>query len=141
MTRRVLMAVGLVLMARAEAALAGMPAALPSDLPTRLRLHDSFAARLSAISFFLIGILLSAFIVQSLWNYLRRDFQFLPPLTMLKSLALVTLWGLLFVIVLTMISGARELMTPGAWKKQGFTYELNTAPPAMEPPESKRSSE
>ena len=24
-----------------------------------------------------------------------------------------------------MISGARELMTPGAWKKEGFTYKLN----------------
>ena len=34
------------------------------------------------------------------------------------------LWGLSFVIVLTMISGARELMTPGAWQKQGWTYKL-----------------
>jgi hypothetical protein len=37
---------------------------------------------------------------------------------------LVALWGLLFVLVLTMISGARELMTPGAWRKQGLTYTL-----------------
>jgi hypothetical protein len=28
------------------------------------------------------------------------------------------------VLVLTMISGARELMTPGAWHKQGLTYKL-----------------
>src|SRR5262249_44341344 len=35
---------------------------------------------------------------------------------------LVALWGLLFVLVLTMISGARELMTPGAWTKHGLTY-------------------
>src|SRR5262249_55804861 len=34
------------------------------------------------------------------------------------------LWGLLFLLVLTMISGARELMTPGAWEKQGLTYRL-----------------
>ncbi len=34
------------------------------------------------------------------------------------------IWGLLFVLVLTMISGARELMTPGAWEKEGFTYVL-----------------
>ena len=33
-------------------------------------------------------------------------------------------WGSLFVLVLTMISGARELMTPGAWKKDGITYVL-----------------
>ena len=37
----------------------------------------------------------------------------------------MVLWGLMFVIVLTMISGARELMTPGAWKKDGLTYQLN----------------
>jgi hypothetical protein len=48
----------------------------------------------------------------------------MPRLTFLKSLGVVLLWGLLFIIVLTMISGARELMTPGAWIKQGFTYRL-----------------
>jgi hypothetical protein len=39
---------------------------------------------------------------------------------------------LLFVLVLTMISGARELMTPGAWEKNGLTYRLkqDVAPPA-----------
>jgi hypothetical protein len=31
-----------------------------------------------------------------------------------------------------MISGARELMTPGAWRKQGWTYRLDQ-PPAPEP--------
>jgi hypothetical protein len=49
---------------------------------------------------------------------------------------------LLFVLVLTMISGARELMTPGAWRKQGFTYTLaedQTKPaPAEVPHESER---
>jgi hypothetical protein len=44
----------------------------------------------------------------------------------------VLLWGLLFVIVLTMISGARELMTPGAWQKSGFTFKLTT-PTSAEP--------
>ena len=46
-----------------------------------------------------------------------------------RSLALVTLWGLAFVVVLTMISGARELMTPGAWRKQGWTYALANGRP------------
>jgi hypothetical protein len=47
-----------------------------------------------------------------------------PRLSFGKALAGVLLWGLLFIIVLAMISGARELMTPGAWRKQGFTYQL-----------------
>jgi hypothetical protein len=98
-------------------------------------LHDTAVERLTAISFFLGGIFLSALAVCLLWNYLQRDFAWLPRLTFLKSLALVVLWGLLFVIVLTMISGARELMTPGAWRKQGFTYKL------AEPPASERSPE
>jgi hypothetical protein len=42
------------------------------------------------------------------------------------------LWGILFILVLTMISGARELMTPGAWEKQGFTYRLKEDTPASE---------
>jgi len=41
----------------------------------------------------------------------------------------LTLYGLAFVIVLTMISGARELMTPGAWRKQGWTYKLADTSP------------
>jgi hypothetical protein len=39
--------------------------------------------------------------------------------------AAVLLWGFLAIIVLAMISGARELMTPGAWRKQGYTYKLD----------------
>lgn len=112
----------------AAPALAGMPALLPDDLPTRLKLHDSAVERLTAISFFLGGVFLCALAVCLLWNYLQRDFTWLPRLTVGKSLALVVLWRLLFVIVLTMISGARELMTPGAWRKQGFTYKLAQPP-------------
>jgi hypothetical protein len=108
-------------------ALAGMPSVLPSDLPTRWRLVDSAAERLMAISFFAVGLLVSACVVHVLWNYVQRDFPRLPRLSMLQALAVVILWGLLFVVVLTMISGARELMTPGAWKKQGFTYKLAPA--------------
>jgi hypothetical protein len=49
----------------------------------------------------------------------------MPRLTYGKACGLTLLWGLLFIIVLTMISGARELMTPGAWKKEGLTYKLS----------------
>jgi hypothetical protein len=74
--------------------------------------------------------------VKGLWQYLRKDIPWLPALTYGRSLSLVVLWGLLFVVVLTMISGARELMTPGAWQKQGWTYRL--AEPAS-PPLSSRT--
>jgi hypothetical protein len=104
-----------------------MPSPLPDDTSTVLRLNDPARMRLEAISFFVAVLLASATAVWGLWNYLRRDFTFLPRLSFGKALAGVVLWGLLFIIVLTMISGARELMTPGAWKKQGFTYRLATA--------------
>jgi hypothetical protein len=96
-------------------AYAGMPVVTLSDL-ARMRLQ--------VISFFLLVLLLATWVIQRIWNGLRRDFPRLPALSYKRALGLVTLWGLLFVLILTMISGARELMTPGAWKKQGFTYAL-----------------
>jgi len=105
---------------------AGMPWYTAADLtrsitqtvaePTRLRLE--------AISFFLLALALCTVVVRWLWNSLRREFAWLPRLSYGKSLGVVVLWGLLFVIVLTMISGARELMTPGAWERAGSTYRL-----------------
>ena len=112
---------------------AGMPAPLPTDPERVLRLNDTALLRLRTISFFVAALLLCAVVVHWLWNYLGRDFPKLPRLSFAKALAGVLLWGLLFLIVLTMISGARELMTPGAWQKQGFTYKLTSAaPPAPE---------
>jgi hypothetical protein len=73
----------------------------------------------------LLGIVVSAALVRFLWNALAKDFKSLPRLSYFESIVLVTLWGFLFIIVLTMISGARELMTPGAWKKEGITYTLD----------------
>lgn len=87
--------------------------------------------RMQTLSFFLVGLLLSAAFIQLLWNYLRTDFPIMPRLSYGKAVGVVTLWGLLFILVLTMISGARELMTPGAWEKRGLTYKL------AEPSESK----
>jgi hypothetical protein len=84
----------------------------------------SHAARWQAISFFTVGLLLSAWIFQRLWQLLREALTWLPVLDYRRSLSFILLWGMLFVIVLTMISGARELMTPGAWRKQGWTYKL-----------------
>ena len=82
--------------------------------------------RLSSISFFLMGLLVSALVVRWMWNWLQADFPKLPRLTYGKSLAAVSLWGVCFILVLTMISGARELLTPGAWKVSGATYSLTT---------------
>jgi hypothetical protein len=127
---------------------AGMPAPLPTTWtadhePRWISKTDSTPtgfsdARLQAISFFIATLLLSAGGVQLLWHSLRKEITWLPQLTYGRSLALVILWGLLFVIVLTMISGARELMTPGAWRKQGWTYKLNQ-PPGL--PETSQNSQ
>ena len=96
-------------------AFAGMPV---------ITLSDVAALRLSGISFFVALILLVAWLIRFLWNTLRRDFPKLPLLNYKGSLALVLLLGLCFNIVLLMISGTRELMTPGAWEKHGTTYQL-----------------
>jgi hypothetical protein len=99
----------------AAPAFAGMPS---------LTLSDVASLRLSGISFFLALLLLTAWGFRYLWNYLRRDFGRMPYLTYRMSLAAVLLLGLLFNIVLLMIAGTRELMTPGAWEKSGVTYKL-----------------
>src|SRR5262249_51401995 len=93
-----------------------------------ITLTDLARMRVQGISFFLAGLLVSAGLIQFLWNYLRKDFPVMPRLTYGKAVGVVGLWGLLFVLVLTMISGARELMTPGAWEKQGLTYRIATEP-------------
>ena len=95
--------------------LAGMPSFTLSDLA---------GMRVEAISFFLGVLLLIAWAVQALWNGLRVDFPRLPRLSYKRAVGLLALWGLVFMLVLSMISGARELMTPGAWEKQGLTYRL-----------------
>ncbi len=123
----------------AHVADAGMPALLPSDWTkdhtpewVDLTRPSPPAGQLQAISFFLAVLLATAGIVQLLWRSLRTGIGSLPALSYGRALSLVVLWGLLFVVVLTMISGARELMTPGAWRKQGWTYTLAEAPPARD---------
>ena len=105
-------------------AAAGMPS---------ISLTDVARLRFEAISFFLLVLVACAFVIQRIWNGLQKDFPRLPRLSFGKAAGLVTLWGLLFLLVLTMISGARELMTPGAWKKQGLTYKLADSQPSALP--------
>lgn len=100
---------------QASVALAGMPTP---------QLSDFAAVRIEAISFFGVLLLISAAVVRWLWNSVAKDFPTLPRLSYFRALSAVLLWGLLFVIVLTMIAGARELMTPGAWEKDGLLYKV-----------------
>jgi len=94
---------------------AGMPVIAISELAT---------FRLSSLSFFLLVYLLCSFLIGKVWNALGKDFPFLPKMTFKKSLALVFLLGLAFHLVLVMIAGTRELMTPKAWTKKGTVYEI-----------------
>lgn len=109
---------------------AGMPDTSLYDIAKVVTLSEHAEWRLQGISFFLMGVLLSALALKFLWNHLAKDFKFLPVMSYPKALGAVVLWGLLFILVLTMISGARELMTPGAWKKQGSTYTLSDTAPS-----------
>ena len=115
---------------------AGMPAPLPTGWTAESRPSSDpdiagTALRIQAISFFVAVLLFSGWLVKGLWNFAKRDFPRLPMLTYGRALGLVFLWGLSFVTVLTMISGARELMTPGAWRKQGWTYQLAANSPPI----------
>lgn len=98
-----------------EPALAGMPS---------YSLTEIASLRLSAISFFLLVYLLASFGVQQLWNLLRRDFPALPRLAYPRALLLVFILGLSFHLVLVMIAGTRELMTPTAWERAGLVHKV-----------------
>jgi hypothetical protein len=89
-------------------------------------LNDVVELRLQDISFFLLLIGVSAFGFQRLWNFSFRPLPKVPQLGFKHALGLTAIFGLLMLLVLTMISGARELLTPGAWRKQGSTYRLNS---------------
>ena len=99
-------------------AVAGMPVYTLGEV-TRLRLET--------VSFFALVMAGVAFAVARLWNALRRDFDRLPAVSFRGALAGVALWGLAMHLVLGMISGARELMTPGAWVRNGSMYQLAPA--------------
>jgi hypothetical protein len=138
LTRAILGILVLLVVSRRDA-LAGMPSVTPADISREIRgmqsgLSDLAYQRLEVVSFFLLGLLGCAWVIQRVWNGLRRDFPRLPRLSFARALGFIVLWGLLFVVVLTMISGARELMTPGAWIKEGLTYKLArpSAPPPIE---------
>lgn len=91
---------------------------------TVITLTDVARARLGSISFFCAVYLLLAVAVMLLWNYLAQAFEKMPRINYRRALALMLVSGLFLYVVLTMISGARELLTPGAWQKKGVGYTL-----------------
>ncbi|MEZ6049450.1 MAG: hypothetical protein R3C11_28500 [Planctomycetaceae bacterium] len=102
---------------------AGPTPLLWAGMPT-VKLSEYGIHRVSTFSFFLFGFLISTFVIYKVWNSLQKDFEKLPRLSYKSALLATTIWGVMFVLVLTMISGARELMTPGAWDQHGATYKL-----------------
>ena len=113
MTRNVFKITAILWLAGAAEAFAGM---------TVVTLTDMARSRLDALSFFLALYFLIALLVKLAWNQLATAFSTMPRLNYRRALGLVFVTGLLFYVVLTMISGARELLTPGAWEKQGMGY-------------------
>jgi len=123
MARLLKIAAGIALVAVCTPANAGMPS--PELVVTELAQR-----RLEELSFFVAGFLgLTAF-VRWLWNGLQRDWPGWPKLSYRSALSLMLLWGLLLVVVLSLVSGARELMTPAAWEANGVTFRLRRAIPA-----------
>ncbi|MBI2372977.1 MAG: hypothetical protein HYV07_03150 [Deltaproteobacteria bacterium] len=100
--------------------LAGMPFVSVDDL-ARLRLE--------ALGFFLGLFFGVAWLFRKAWNALARDWTALPTIGYRAAVGAVFVFGLGFHLLLTMISGARELMTPGAWEKSGATYVLKVSSP------------
>jgi len=87
-------------------------------------LSEIAAARLDVISFFCLLVLILAWVFKKCWNALAADVTWIPALTYKSSLGAITVAALFCGLILTMISGARELMTPGAWDKVGTGYKL-----------------
>ena len=80
---------------------------------------------ISTVLFFVIIVVATT--LTYCWNRLVAETT-LPRLTHPKAIGFAFLTGLLFFLVLVMIAGSRELLSPGAWKPKGIVYELNDKP-------------
>ena len=94
-------------------------------------LSDVYRLRFEEISFFIVLFIACALLLKLIWNHAAKGFSFLPKLKFLQAFALAFLLGLVMLVILTMISGIREVLTPDAWRHQGTSYRLND--PAQEP--------
>jgi hypothetical protein len=94
-------------------------------------LRDIYRLRLEDISFFVALLLVCTVLFRLLWNHAVKGFNFLPRLKFGQSFCLVLLLGFFMLLILAMISGIREVLTPEAWRRQGSSYRLND--PSQEP--------
>ncbi|MFT4547621.1 MAG: hypothetical protein ACI8XO_002885 [Verrucomicrobiales bacterium] len=101
-------------------------------------LNDFYRMRLEELSFFLVLMLICTIAFRYLWNTVAKDLAWLPQLGWKQATSLSVLLGVLMLLILTMISGIREVLTPEAWRKQGTAYRLDSA---EQEPVRKRSVE
>ncbi len=94
-------------------------------------LRDIYRLRFQEISFFLFLFFVCALAFKLIWNYAVRGFNVLPRIKYRQSICICLLFGLGTLLILTMISGIREVLTPQAWRHQGTSYRLND--PTQEP--------
>src|SRR6185503_8361956 len=93
--------------------------------------RDIYRLRLEEISFFIVLLFVCSFGLKLVWNYAFKGFNFVPRLKFVQAFCVSLLFGVLMLLILTMISGIREVLTPDAWRHQGTSYRLND--PAQEP--------
>lgn len=91
-------------------------------------LRDIYRLRFQELSFFIFLLFACAFLFKLTWNYAVKGFNAIPRINYWRALSLSFLFGMAMLLVLTMISGIREVLTPEAWRKQGTTYRLNDPP-------------
>lgn len=100
-----------------QAAFAGM---------TVYGLNDVYRIRMEEVSFFILVFLVASALSKALWNTIAKDFPALPRLKWRHAAALSLTLGLGMLLILTMISGIREVLTPDAWRRQGSGYKMNS---------------
>lgn len=107
----------------ALATLAAVPAANAGM--TVYGLRDISRLRLEEISFFIVLLVVCTFALKLLWNHAFKGIAAVPRLRFVQAFSVALLLGLAMLLILTMISGIREVLTPEAWRHQGTSYRLN----------------
>lgn len=92
---------------------------------TSYTLNEVVRLRLEDVSFFALLLGICALGIRFLWNHFVKGLPNLPRLSFFRALCLTGLLSLMMLLVLSMISGARELLTPGVWRRQGTEYRLH----------------
>ncbi len=112
----------------ASPAYAGMPINPFQRLYETTRLTSLAQMRLASLAFFLLVFLGLAWVFMRVWNGFRADLPVLPQLSYRRALGFLFVWTLAMSSVLSMITGARELMTPGAWERSDAVYRVGGIP-------------